>query len=769
MPRTTMAPVLAALVLAGVAALAHAGFSGTDVFLPSVGARPGVPPALWYTTVWVHNPSSTSANVTFYLLERQENLSPRTYTDTVPAGDTRRYDDAVKTLFGVEVFGAIRVTSNVKVMVGSRIYSQSGSTLEDSVGQFFAGTPASFAIGNGESTELTGVWQTKPDAESVFRYNFGFVEVTGSGTATVQVQAKDHTGAVQGSKSYTVRRWEQFQKGFREEFPGINTSNARLTVTVTGGSGKVIAFGSQVAQGSQDPSTFEMLFKDSLLAESSAGGTITGVTAGAGLTGGGSSGSVTLAVATGGITNAMLAAGSVDSGKIADGTVATADLANSAVTDAKIAGVAWSKVTGAPASFPPSGTAGGDLQGSYPNPTVARLQGRPVSNGAPAAGEVLKWSGSNWAPMADSGMTLPYSGAGSSTDFLFRVQNNGSQGAIEGLCSSGNCIRGEGGGISAVLGVGTSASTYGVWGSNSTGIGVHGGGVTGVFGYSNSASGTGVKGFNSNGYGVHGETTGGYGVYGQATTGYGVYAMASSTGVALYAMHSGGNQGYIGSSSNGLYGKALSSGHGVKGESNGNGLDSAAVRAEAHGSGGIALFASASSSDAGAVITNTGSGDLIKAFSSGGNLRFRVSNAGNVTADGTFTGGGADFAELLPARQPIDPGEVVAVAADGTLVRTTEPYQASLLGVVSTRPGFIGDFYRDLPEEEKVALAVIGIVPVRVCDEGGPIRPGDPLTSSSRPGVAMRATRWVPGAILGKALGSVPAGEGTVNALVLLR
>ncbi len=312
----------------------------------------------------------------------------------------------------------------------------------------------------------------------------------------------------------------------------------------------------------------------------------------------------------------------------------------------------------------------------------------------------------------------------------------------------------------------------------------------GVVGAAYANSGTGVYGLSTmNGYGVYGSSTDGVGVVGRATspttdwtTGVWGEVAASGTyvrGVVGWATKTTGvNYGVWGQSESqngtGVYGLAASgtctssqygSCNGVKGTSDkGNGVSAITQN-------GTALFAYVGSNGKGLEVWSNGTGNLVEAWKSSpiNDKKFQVDNAGNVTADGSYSSPAADLAEMLPAVAGLEPGEVLVVGEDGQLTRSTTAYQPTVVGVYSTRPGFVGGG-GDADLTGKVPLAVIGVVPVKASAENGAIRPGDLLVASSTPGYAMKAGANPPaGTVIGKALGVLESGMDLIQILVMLQ
>jgi hypothetical protein len=262
MPRWISLPVVSLVCLAVlVAAPAASSVPETRLFLPAVGTGSGVPPSYWYTTIWVYNPQDLPVEVELSFLRRNQANDPSemTHTIQVDAGEVVQIDNAVTTLFGVQGFGAIRAVATEAVHITARIYSkEAGLDERDSTGQAFVAVPEHESIGVGEAAELIGLTNLQGGD---YRYNVGFVETTGH-AVWVEVELFATGGSSWVLRAFELRPFEQMQMSVDQLFNNAigQSDNFRLRATGWSGEGRVIVFGSRVANGSQDATTFEMMF-----------------------------------------------------------------------------------------------------------------------------------------------------------------------------------------------------------------------------------------------------------------------------------------------------------------------------------------------------------------------------------------------------------------------------------------------------------------------------------------------------------------------------
>lgn len=271
----------------------------------------------------------------------------------------------------------------------------------------------------------------------------------------------------------------------------------------------------------------------------------------------------------------------------------------------------------------------------------------------------------------------------------------------------------------------------------------------GIFKATNPNVGAGVRGealtTSVNGTGVSGSAPGGKGVFGDSVSGTGVKG-SSSTGVGVY------------------------------GDSNGAGLGGPALRAENFNPSGIGIWSISNSNDANLVISNNGSGDLIKGFCAFcGGPAFRVQNDGTTVTTVLQITGGSDLAEHFEVAEGVKPGMVVAIDPKnaGKLSVARGAYNRRAAGVISGAKNLSAGMV--LPDvsgaKQSVPVALSGRVWVYCDATRSPIQPGDLLTTSHTPGHAMKVTNHAraQGTIIGKAMTDLKAGRGLVLVLVTLQ
>ncbi len=330
------------------------------------------------------------------------------------------------------------------------------------------------------------------------------------------------------------------------------------------------------------------------------------------------------------------------------------------------------------------------------------------------------------------------------------------------------------------------ADGIGVYGSS---LGNAGNGI-GVYGTTSATGGAGVKGSASlvNADGVYGEHAGGgNGVFGNSfgANSVGVRGQANSTGsygIGVVGNNLGdgdGVRGFAGNGGNGVSGFDNSQGAGRAGyfeifhASN----TSEAVKILQGGLGTSLYINNTNSSNTGTMVRfrKSGTGDYIVFEDGAGVNKIRFDNAGKGFFNGGTQTGGADMAEIFDVADDIrnyEPGDVLIISTDKdrTVVKSNGAYSNLVAGVYATKPGMLmTEENIDADLSGKVPMGVVGVIPTKVCLEGGEIRRGDMLVTSSQPGVAMKADpeKLKTGQVIGKALENyTEPGTGKIKVLV---
>lgn len=169
---------------------------------------------------------------------------------TINPGEVKRFDDALPSLFDVrDSGGSILLTtpSQSSLVASGRTYSNVGN---GTFGQFIPGVTPDKAVTTGDAPlQIQQLEQSQN-----FRTNIGVAEV-GGGSAHVRLTLTlpDSKVAPSTELDLSPNEFVQLNRIIESMNPGKNTYNARISVQVTQGGGRVAAYGSVIDNSTQDP------------------------------------------------------------------------------------------------------------------------------------------------------------------------------------------------------------------------------------------------------------------------------------------------------------------------------------------------------------------------------------------------------------------------------------------------------------------------------------------------------------------------------------
>jgi len=222
------------------------GAGATRFVLPGVASLDTG--ATWRSDVRVFNTSNAPQTATLTLYPTGNPSASVTKSVSIQPGEVKALDDIVHATFNLtNAGGALHVTTAVAtpLVVTARTYDDTpGGTL----GQFVQAVTPADAVGTGErSLQLLQM-----EDSSRYRTNLGLAEVTGK-NAVVEVQVILPDSKVAPKVQIPLAAFEYRQFPIISSLGLGNTYNARISVKVIDGQGKITAYGSVIDQKTQDP------------------------------------------------------------------------------------------------------------------------------------------------------------------------------------------------------------------------------------------------------------------------------------------------------------------------------------------------------------------------------------------------------------------------------------------------------------------------------------------------------------------------------------